>query len=486
MTPLEVRFPHAAPRSLKEHRAWFRCPLTFGARRCEIELHATDLERPVVSADSTLASYLDRLAKDALDRLGGDESVADRVRRTVWATLADGPPSLERTAARVGHSARTLQRRLAEDGASFERIVDDLRRELAARLLRQHRLAVYEVAFMLGYSDASQFSRAFHRWYGQTPRAYRVLEAALARPFFMRALFLLATFLERRSVPRQPIVARIAPAPRRLPCGLEHLHGVLPGRSAPGYAYAHLLERRCRPRCRPRSTWRCRTESSSSRCGSPQSSAPASRGAGPLALGTLVASIGFPFFALATTGPLLQRWFHLGTPRGRDPYFLYAAGNVGSLAALLAYPRVVEPSLALSAQTLSFSAGYVVFALLMAASAALVWKRTRATQQPEETASPGAAVPWRSRLFWVLLAFVPSSALVAVTQYLSTDLAVFPLLWVLPLAVYLTTFILAFSRRSWLPPAWWSAGLAFAAVGSWPASGSSSARTRGSSSSFIR
>jgi hypothetical protein len=159
---------------------------------------------------------------------------------------------------------------------------------------------------------------------------------------------------------------------------------------------------------------------------------------------------------------------------------------VGSLAALLAYPRVVEPSLALSAQTLSFSAGYVVFALLMAASAALVWKRTRATQQPEETASPGAAVPWRSRLFWVLLAFVPSSALVAVTQYLSTDLAVFPLLWVLPLAVYLTTFILAFSRRSWLPPAWWSAGLAFAAVGSWPASGSSSARTRGSSSSFIR
>jgi AraC-like DNA-binding protein len=174
MTPLEVRFPHAAPRSLKEHRAWFRCPLTFGARRCEIELDAAELERPVVSADSTLASYLDRLAEDALDRLGGDESVADRVRRSVWTTLADGPPNLGRTAARVGHSARTLQRRLAEAGASFEGIVDELRRELAARLLRQHRLAVYEVAFTLGYSNASQFSRAFHRWYGETPRAYRL------------------------------------------------------------------------------------------------------------------------------------------------------------------------------------------------------------------------------------------------------------------------------------------------------------------------
>jgi AraC-like DNA-binding protein len=173
ITPLEVRFPHVAPRSLKEHRAWFRCPLTFGARRCEIELHAAELERPVVSADSTLASYLDQLAMEALDRLGGDESLADRVRRTVWATLADGSPDLGRTAARVGHSSRTLQRRLAEAGASFEGIVDELRRELSVRLLKQHRLAVYEVAFMLGYSNASQFSRAFHRWYGQTPRGYR-------------------------------------------------------------------------------------------------------------------------------------------------------------------------------------------------------------------------------------------------------------------------------------------------------------------------
>jgi hypothetical protein len=105
-----------------------------------------------------------------------------------------------------------------------------------------------------------------------------------------------------------------------------------------------------------------------------------------------------------------------------------------------------------------------VFAVLMAAVAAFVWKRAPARQQQHEAASPAAAVAWRSRLVWVLLAFVPSSALLAVTQYLSTDLAVFPLLWVLPLAVYLTTFILAFSRRSWLKPAWSSTGLGLAAV----------------------
>jgi hypothetical protein len=196
-------------------------------------------------------------------------------------------------------------------------------------------------------------------------------------------------------------------------------------------------------------------------------------------LGTLATSIGFPFFALATTGPLVQRWFHRsGHPEGQDPYSLYAVSNLGSLAALLAYPLVIEPSLGLSApcpswfptridclsQKLLFSAGYVVFAVLMAAVAAFVWKRAPARQQQHEAASPAAAVAWRSRLVWVLLAFVPSSALLAVTQYLSTDLAVFPLLWVLPLAVYLTTFILAFSRRSWLKPAWSSTGLGLAAV----------------------
>jgi hypothetical protein len=197
-------------------------------------------------------------------------------------------------------------------------------------------------------------------------------------------------------------------------------------------------------------------------------------------LGTLAASIGFPFFALAATGPLVQRWFHLsGHPEGRNPYPLYAVGNLGSLAALLAYPLVVEPTLGLSSPCSSgfppriaclsqkslWSIGYVVFVALMTACAMLVVRHARAARPSETDDSPGEAVPWTSRALWVLLAFVPSSALLGVTQYLSTDLAVFPLLWVLPLAIYLTTFILAFSRRAWISPAWSSAGLAMAAVG---------------------
>ena len=299
----------------------------------------------------------------------------------------------------------------------------------------------------------------------------------------MRVVFTLATFLGAALLFLvQPIVARMAlPVLGGSPAVWNTCMVFFQAFLLAGYAYAHLLER-----------WKPRVQSAvhvavlvagvlflpmhlSARFG------PSPHGAPVLwLLGTLAASIGFPFFALAATGPLVQRWFHLsGHPEGRDPYSLYAVGNLGSLLALLAYPLVVEPSLGLSApcsswfpprmdclsQKVLFSAGYVVFAVLMAASAALVWKRAPATQQLDETATPSAAVPWRSRLLWVLLAFVPSSALLAVTQYLSTDLAVVPLLWVLPLAVYLTTFILAFSRRSWLPPASWSAGLAFAAVG---------------------
>ena len=300
----------------------------------------------------------------------------------------------------------------------------------------------------------------------------------------MRALFTLATFLGAALLFLvQPIVARMAlpllgGSPAVWNTCMVFFQVVL----LAGYAYAHLLESRWSPKVQASVHLAVLAVGLlflpihlSALFG------PSPHGAPVLwLLGTLTASIGFPFFALATTGPLVQRWFHRsGHPEGRDPYSLYAVGNVGSLAALLAYPLVVEPSLGLSArcsswfppridclsQKLLWSAGYVAFAGLMAASAALVRKRARAAEQMEESASPGAAVSWRSRLLWVLLAFVPSSALLAVTQYLSTDLAVFPLLWVLPLAVYLTTFILAFSRRSWLPPAWSSAGLALAAVG---------------------
>ncbi len=172
-------------------------------------------------------------------------------------------------------------------------------------------------------------------------------------------------------------------------------------------------------------------------------------------LGSLVIGVGAPFAVLATTGPLLQSWFSsLGHGRSRDPYFLYAASNAGSLAGLLGYPFLIEPWLPVGSreggalsQSLLWSAGYGVYAVLVLACGVALWRRAQGIAPDEARPADRAAVPWRKRLLWLLLAFVPSSLMLGATQYLTTDIAAVPLLWVLPLALYLLTFILAFSPR---------------------------------------
>jgi hypothetical protein len=163
----------------------------------------------------------------------------------------------------------------------------------------------------------------------------------------------------------------------------------------------------------------------------------------------LSVSVGLPFLAVSATAPLLQQWFtRTGHPAARDPYFLYAASNLGSMLALLGYPTLVEPHLHLQGaswltQTRLWTAGYVGLVLLVALCAlTLRWKPAGATtvEPPEERPA------WPRRLYWIALAFVPSSLLLGVTTYITTDLAAVPLLWVLPLAIYLLTFILAFGR----------------------------------------
>jgi hypothetical protein len=172
-------------------------------------------------------------------------------------------------------------------------------------------------------------------------------------------------------------------------------------------------------------------------------------------LGQLSLGVGLPFFVLSTTAPLLQRWFSdTGHPAARDPYFLYAASNVGSMVALLGYPLVVEPILPLDGQSWYWMWGYAVFAALVAACAATLWRnRTPApeasvTPEPERAADP---LTWPRRLWWVFLSFVPSSLLLGCTTYISTDLAPIPLMWVVPLALYLLTFILVFAKRPPIP-----------------------------------
>jgi hypothetical protein len=170
----------------------------------------------------------------------------------------------------------------------------------------------------------------------------------------------------------------------------------------------------------------------------------------PWLLGLLLVSVGLPFFAVATTGPLLQRWFAAtGHPAGRDPYFLYAASNVGSMVGLFSYPFVLEPLLSLGDQGRLWAVLYGAFVILVAACAAAFWRSPR----PAERASSEAAtlpVPppgWGRRLRWLVLAFVPSSLLLSVTLHLSTDVVAIPLLWVVPLALYLLSFVVAFARR---------------------------------------
>ncbi len=228
----------------------------------------------------------------------------------------------------------------------------------------------------------------------------------------------------------------------------------------------------------------------------------------PSTLLLLTIVVGLPFFVVSTSAPLLQRWFgYTGDPAARDPYFLYAASNLGSLLALVAYPFVVEPWLTLYWQTWMWVGGYVAFAATVLFCVVMVHRAPASAHlavadapagEPSPAPAPAPVVQastavkagqpkpgtsrgimkkkglklpptkapelsvaaatvrlrheeptlWR-RIRWVLLAAAPSSLMLGVTSYVSTDLSPFPLLWAIPLALYLLTFILVFSRVPW-------------------------------------
>src|SRR5579871_308507 len=170
-------------------------------------------------------------------------------------------------------------------------------------------------------------------------------------------------------------------------------------------------------------------------------------------LGLFTASIGLPFFALAANNPLLQAWFvRTGHPAGPDPYFLYASSNIGSFLALLSYPVLLEPMFTLHTQDLMWTAGYGVLIVLIAACGLLLLRSpalAMADMQTEDTPAPPPS--WALRARWIFLAAVPSGLLIAVTAHISTDVAAAPLLWVLPLSLYLLTWVLVFQSRPLLP-----------------------------------
>jgi hypothetical protein len=161
----------------------------------------------------------------------------------------------------------------------------------------------------------------------------------------------------------------------------------------------------------------------------------------------LLQTVGLPFFFVAVMSPLVQNWFsRTDEPAARDPYFLYAASNAGSLLALMAYPFIIEPLLGLSDQSRWWSIGYVSLIVLVAtAAAALRPLASEAGLAMDEAAVSRPAA--KTRLFWLTAAFVPSVLLLGVTAHISVNLAPVPLVWIIPLAVYLVTFICAFGRK---------------------------------------
>ncbi|HVJ92261.1 MAG TPA: fused MFS/spermidine synthase, partial [Labilithrix sp.] len=194
----------------------------------------------------------------------------------------------------------------------------------------------------------------------------------------------------------------------------------------------------------------------------------------------LLRTIGLPFFVLSTSSPLLQRWF--AEHGERDPYYLYAASNAGSMLALLGYPLFVEPRLTVRAQSHALHIGFAVYAALVVACAVGTLRRppapgVEATPAPPQVRGSHSdpllltrgsseretrMVRWRQRFVWVALSFAPSSLLLGATEYVTTDIASVPLLWVLPLALYLLSFIFAFAKKSSLRPAKWSRALVLA------------------------
>lgn len=168
-------------------------------------------------------------------------------------------------------------------------------------------------------------------------------------------------------------------------------------------------------------------------------------------LGALAVTVGFPFFAVSTTAPLLQRWY--AAAGSQDPYWLYSASNAGSLAALLAYPLLLEPWLGLGAQESAWRLGYGVFACAALACALRAARAPDAAPGAEPATPPEPAPAWTRRLRWIALSAAPSSLLVGSTAHLSINISPFPLLWVVPLGLYLLTFILAFARRPLIPHA---------------------------------
>jgi len=214
-----------------------------------------------------------------------------------------------------------------------------------------------------------------------------------------------------------------------------------------GYLYAHLLQRMKDLRLQAFihvlvliAAWLVLPVQVSTALGPPNSEQPALWLVGVLAL-----SVGAPFAAASATAPLLQAWYaRTGRADAHDPYYLYAASNLGSFLGLLAYPALIEPALGAQAQSIAWTGGYIAVGAMIALCAVMALASNGRAPAPVTHDAP--APGWARRGYWMAAAAVPSALTLGVTLHISTDVASAPMLWVIPLALYLLTFVLAFSK----------------------------------------
>jgi hypothetical protein len=168
-------------------------------------------------------------------------------------------------------------------------------------------------------------------------------------------------------------------------------------------------------------------------------------------LGVLFKSVGFPFAVMSANAPIMQSWFSQSSHKdAADPYFLYAASNLGSMFALLAYPIIIEPLIGLDSQTYSWSAGFLLLTLCLASCGVLLLANQGVSAIEQNSADTYESISWSARLNWLVCAFVPSALLSAWTNHITTDVASVPFLWLPPLALYLASFILMFRAKPWV------------------------------------
>jgi hypothetical protein len=269
------------------------------------------------------------------------------------------------------------------------------------------------------------------------PTALRFAPALFTATIFLSALLL---FLVQPMFAKM-VLPRLGGAPQVWSVAMVFFQAAL----LAGYAYAHLLVRHLSPGRGAlihlavlAAAATCLPIAIAQGFGVPPTS-----GITIWLIGLFAVSIGLPFAALSASAPLLQSWF--GVTGHRNPYVLYAASNLGSFAALIAYPLVIEPLLPLKQQSQLWSTGFMILSIGLAAASLL------AVRQPAMPAADLDAEPvsGRDRLTWLALAAIPAGLVIAATSYITTDVAAAPLLWVVPLALYLLTFVAVFRDRPW-------------------------------------